>query len=94
MTLARIYTFWKYISNLDRNETRRYLEMFYILMLRPLIAKVCFPPSTCAACCTHCTLSLAAAVDAEPEAQQKGPPSGVRKQKIVQLAPSRCSIKR
>ncbi|KAK9808274.1 hypothetical protein WJX73_006327 [Symbiochloris irregularis] len=40
MSLARIYSFWKFVSNLDRNEMRRYQEMFYILKLRPLIAKV------------------------------------------------------
>jgi sucrose synthase len=34
MTLSRIYGFWKYVSNLDRAETRRYLEMFYGLMYR------------------------------------------------------------
>jgi len=36
LTLSRIYGFWKYISNLEREETRRYLEMFYGLMYRPL----------------------------------------------------------
>ncbi|EIE18920.1 sucrose synthase [Coccomyxa subellipsoidea C-169] len=40
MTLSRIYSFWKYVSDLERRETRRYLQMFYILMMRPLIAKV------------------------------------------------------
>ena len=40
MKLARIYGFWKYISNIERQETRRYLEMFYFLMYRPLAAKV------------------------------------------------------
>ena len=39
MKLARIYGFWKYISNIEREETRRYLEMFYLLMYRPLAAK-------------------------------------------------------
>jgi hypothetical protein len=29
MTLSRIYGFWKYVSDLDRAETKRYLEMFY-----------------------------------------------------------------
>ncbi len=33
-------SFWKYVSNLERRESRRYLEMFYNLRLRPLIAKV------------------------------------------------------
>ncbi|BDA49039.1 Sucrose synthase 2 [Coccomyxa sp. Obi] len=40
MTLSRIYSFWKYVSDLERRETKRYLQMFYILMMRPLIAKV------------------------------------------------------
>ena len=34
MTLARVYGFWKYATNLERQETQRYLEMFYDLMLR------------------------------------------------------------
>ncbi len=38
MTLSRIYGFWKYVTNLDRDETRRYLEMFYGLQYRPLAA--------------------------------------------------------
>ncbi len=36
MTLSRIYGFWKYVTNLERAETRRYLEMFYSLQYRPL----------------------------------------------------------
>ena len=36
MTLSRIYGFWKYVTNLEREETRRYLEMFYNLQFRPL----------------------------------------------------------
>jgi sucrose synthase len=36
LKLARIYGFWKYISNIEREETRRYLEMFYFLMFRQL----------------------------------------------------------
>ncbi len=40
LTLSRIYGFWKYISNIEREETRRYLEMFYGLMLRPLASGV------------------------------------------------------
>ncbi|CAL5226213.1 g9052 [Coccomyxa viridis] len=40
MTLTRVYSFWKFVSKLDRRETRRYLQMFYTLMMRPLIAKV------------------------------------------------------
>jgi sucrose synthase len=36
MTLSRIYGFWKYVTNLEREETRRYLEMFYGLQYRQL----------------------------------------------------------
>lgn len=36
MTLSRIYGFWKYVTNLERAETHRYLEMFYALQYRPL----------------------------------------------------------
>ena len=40
MTLSRIYGFWKYVTDLDRDETRRYLEMFYGLQYRPLAEAV------------------------------------------------------
>lgn len=40
MTLSRVYGFWKYVTNLERDETRRYLEMFYGLQYRPLAAQV------------------------------------------------------
>ena len=40
MTLARIYGFWKFVHNLEREETQRYLEMFYHLMYRPLARAV------------------------------------------------------
>jgi len=40
MTLSRIYGFWKYVTNLERDETRRYLEMFYGLQFRPLAREV------------------------------------------------------
>jgi sucrose synthase len=36
MTLSRIYGFWKYVTNLERAETRRYLEMFHTLQFRPM----------------------------------------------------------
>jgi len=39
LTLSRVYGFWKYISRIEREETRRYLDMFYGLMYRPLAAK-------------------------------------------------------
>ncbi len=34
LSLSRVYGFWKYITNIERQETRRYLDMFYGLMLR------------------------------------------------------------
>lgn len=40
MTLARIYGFWKFVHNLEREETLRYLEMFHHLMYRPLAKAV------------------------------------------------------
>ena len=40
LSLSRIYGFWKYITNIEREETRRYLEMFYGLMYRPLAEKL------------------------------------------------------
>ncbi|VAI71587.1 unnamed protein product [Triticum turgidum subsp. durum] len=40
MTLTGVYGFWKYVSNLERRETRRYLEMFYALKYRSLAAAV------------------------------------------------------
>lgn len=43
MTLAGVYGFWKYVSKLERLETRRYLEMFYILKYRELVKSV--PPA-------------------------------------------------
>ncbi|KAJ8623252.1 hypothetical protein MRB53_031781 [Persea americana] len=40
MTLAGVYGFWKHVSKLERRETRRYLEMFYILKFRDLVTSV------------------------------------------------------
>jgi len=36
LTLSRVYGFWKYVSNLEKEETGRYLEMFHGLMFRNL----------------------------------------------------------
>jgi sucrose synthase len=36
MTLSRVYGFWHYVTDLERAETQRYLEMFYTLQFRPL----------------------------------------------------------
>lgn len=44
LKLSRIYGFWKYITNIEREETRRYLEMFYALMYRPLAARISSGP--------------------------------------------------
>lgn len=46
LTLSSVYSFWKHVSNLDRAETKRYLEMLYVLRLRPLIEKVSGVPAT------------------------------------------------
>lgn len=40
LTLSRVYGFWKYVSKLGRRESRRYLEMFYILKFRELVKTV------------------------------------------------------
>jgi sucrose synthase len=40
MRLARIYGFWKYMSRIEREETRRYLEMLYFLAYRPMAEAV------------------------------------------------------
>ncbi|KAH1056937.1 hypothetical protein J1N35_035002 [Gossypium stocksii] len=37
LTLTGVYGFWKHVSNLDRRESRRYLEMFYALKYRKLV---------------------------------------------------------
>jgi sucrose synthase len=39
LSLSRVYGFWKHISRIEREETRRYLEMFFSLMYRPLARK-------------------------------------------------------
>ena len=43
MTLSRVYGFWKFVSDLERTATKRYLEMFYALQYRPLVEKVPTP---------------------------------------------------
>jgi sucrose synthase len=35
LTLSRVYGFWKYVSDLERREMNRYLEMLYGLQYRP-----------------------------------------------------------
>ncbi|KAI4377033.1 hypothetical protein MLD38_014728 [Melastoma candidum] len=43
LNLTAVYGFWKHVSNLDRLESRRYLEMFFALKYRPLALSV--PPA-------------------------------------------------
>jgi sucrose synthase len=40
ITLSCIYSFWKYVSDLSRDETKCYLDMFYGLQYRPLAMSV------------------------------------------------------
>ncbi len=40
LRLARVYGFWKYFSNIEREEVRRYLEMLYFLAFRPMANEV------------------------------------------------------
>ena len=40
LSLTCIYGFWKFATNLERQETKRYLEMLYHLQFRPLAAKI------------------------------------------------------
>nr|ADW80560.1 sucrose synthase 1 [Populus tomentosa] len=40
LTLTGVYGFWKHVSNLDRLESRRYMEMFYALKYRKLAESV------------------------------------------------------
>ncbi len=40
MTLSRVYGFWRYVTDMDRAESRRYLEMFYGLQFRPLAERI------------------------------------------------------
>jgi sucrose synthase len=40
MTLSRVYGFWRFVTNLERDETRRYLDMLYGLQYRTLAQRV------------------------------------------------------
>ncbi|MBU0944814.1 MAG: sucrose synthase [Proteobacteria bacterium] len=44
LSLTCIYGFWKYATNLEHQETSRYLEMLYHLQFRPLAAKIQIKP--------------------------------------------------
>ncbi|MGZ5027373.1 MAG: sucrose synthase [Methylobacter sp.] len=36
MTLSRVYGFWRHVTDLERRETQRYLQLLYSLQLRPI----------------------------------------------------------
>ena len=40
LDLSCLYGFWKYVTNLERRGTRRYLEMFYALQYRPMAHRI------------------------------------------------------
>ena len=40
LSLTCMYGFWKYATNLERQETSRYLEMLYHLQFRRLAAEM------------------------------------------------------
>lgn len=40
LNLAQIYSFWRHITNIEREETQRYLELLYGLLFRPLARNV------------------------------------------------------
>lgn len=40
LALSRIYGFWKYVTNLERQESRRYLDMLYSLLMRRLASQM------------------------------------------------------
>lgn len=40
LTLSRIYGFWRFVTHLEREQSRKYLDMFYALMYRPRAATV------------------------------------------------------
>ena len=40
LRLARTYGFWKFFTNIEREEMRRYLEMLYFLAYRPMTEKI------------------------------------------------------
>jgi len=40
MTLSRIYGFWRYVTGLEREETKRYLQVLYRLQFLPLASAV------------------------------------------------------
>ena len=57
MTLSGVYGFWKFVSKLHREESRRYLEMFYILKFRELVWHTNSTPMQRVWLSTHCFLA-------------------------------------
>ena len=39
MTLTRVYSFWRHVTNLERQESKEYLELLYKMLLRPMMYK-------------------------------------------------------
>lgn len=40
VSLCQVYSFWKHVTSLSRQDTKRYLEALYILLMRRLVDKV------------------------------------------------------
>jgi len=40
LSLCQVYSFWKHVTTLSRQDTKRYLESLYILLMRRLVEKV------------------------------------------------------
>ena len=40
LALSRIYGFWRFNTDIEREETQRYMDMFYGLMYRPLARQI------------------------------------------------------
>ena len=40
LALSRIYGFWRFNTDIEREETQRYMDMFYGLMYRPLASQI------------------------------------------------------
>ena len=38
MTLTHVYSFWRHVTNLERQESKEYLDVLYKLLLRPIMA--------------------------------------------------------
>jgi len=39
MTLTQVYSFWRHVTNLERQESKEYLDVLYKLLLRPIMAR-------------------------------------------------------